>query len=206
MALRDGTLVLMHDTELGRTVAGSGSVADCTAARLVGADAGAWFAPQFAGEPVPTFAQAAAFCVRHGLWMNVEIKPLPGAEADTGARVADACAALPPGSVLLSSFSDEALRAARSAAPGRPRALLVQAVPSDWQARLEALDARALHVQAALLHTAQAAAVKAAGIGLLGYTVNEPARARALLAAGVDALCTDRLDQIPADFAERTRS
>ena len=30
MALTDGALVLMHDTELGRTVAGSGSIADQT--------------------------------------------------------------------------------------------------------------------------------------------------------------------------------
>ncbi len=203
MALADGALVLMHDTELGRTVAGAGSVADCTAAELASADAGSWFSAEFAGEPVPSFAAAAAFCVRHGLWMNAEIKPLPGTEHATGARVGAGCAALPPGSVLLSSFSEEALRAAQRAAPAVPRALLVEAVPHDWRARLDALAAVALHVRAEPLTPAQAQAVKAAGFGLLAYTVNDPDMAQHLFALGVDAVCTDRLDRLPAGFAEQ---
>ncbi len=204
MALADGDLVLMHDPERGRTVAGSGSVAACTAAELAAADAGSWFSAEFAGEPVPSFAAAAAFCVRHGLWMNAEIKPVPGAESATGALVGAACAALPPGSVLLSSFSEAALRAAQRAAPTVPRGLLVEAVPPDWRARLDALQAVALHARAERLTAAQAQAVKAAGFGLLVYTVNDPDFARRLFALGVDAVCTDRLDRIPADFADRS--
>jgi glycerophosphoryl diester phosphodiesterase len=115
MALRSGELVLMHDAQLGRTIRAEGSVAECTAVQLATADAGAWFSADYVGEPVPTLADAAAFCLRHGLWMNVEIKPAPGLEADTGARVAQTCAPLPAGSVLLSSFAIEALQAARRA-------------------------------------------------------------------------------------------
>ena len=124
MGLSDGSLVLMHDEVLGRTVAGKGSVADCTLAQLAASDAGSWFSAEFAGERVPAFEEAADFCVRHGVQMNAEIKPVPGMEADTGRRVAEACARLPAGSVLLSSFSVEALRAAQAAAPQMPRGLL----------------------------------------------------------------------------------
>ncbi len=200
MDAADG-LVLMHDPELGRTVAGRGSIADCTMADLTAMDAGGWFAPAFAGEPVPTFAIARDFCIAHGIWMNAEIKPVPGTEIPTGRQVALACAALPAGSVLLSSFACEALLAARESAPAVPRALLVETVPDDWHARLQALDAIALHVKASLLTAAQAAAVKAAGYGLLCYTVNDPAQARELFAMGVDAICTDRLDLIGPGFA-----
>ncbi len=49
MGLSDGSLVLMHDEELGRTVAGQGSVADCTLAQLSASDAGSWFSAEFAG-------------------------------------------------------------------------------------------------------------------------------------------------------------
>ncbi len=203
MALRDGALVLMHDVALGRTVAGSGDVVDCTAAQLAAADAGSWFSPTFAGEPVPLFSDAAAFCIRHGLWMNAEIKPAPGMESQTGERVAAACAALPPGSVLLSSFSVEALQAARRAAPDVPRALLVEAVPADWHSALQSLSAVALHARAELLVAAQATAVKQAGFGLLCYTVNEPEQARRCFAIGVDAICTDRLNSIAANFMDR---
>ena len=43
-------------------------------------------------------------------------------------------------------------------------------------------------------------ALKAEGIKLLCYTVNDPVQARALFNAGVDALCTDRLDLITPNF------
>lgn len=200
MALSDGSLVLMHDEELGRTVQGQGSVADCSLAQLTSSDAGSWFSAAFAGEAVPPFMQAAEFCVQYGMQMNVEIKPVPGREVDTGRLVAQACMALPVGSVLLSSFSVEALRAARAAAPQLARGLLVEAVPADWRAQLEALGAIALHAKASLLTAEQAAAVKAAGFGLMVYTVNDPAQARELFSNGVDAICTDRLDLIGPEF------
>ena len=200
MGAADG-LVLMHDPELGRTVAGQGSIIDRTVAELAALDAGRWFAPGFANEPVPTFAVARDFCLAHRLWMNAEIKPVPGTEAATGRALALACAALPAGSVLLSSFAVAALQAARDAVPALPRALLVGAVPEDWQEKLAALDAVALHAEASRLTAAQAAAVKSAGYRLLCYTVNDPARARDLFAIGVDAICTDRIDLIGHDFA-----
>lgn len=200
MAVRDGGLVLMHDPQLGRTVAGQGRVADFSAAELMQMDAGAWFGAAFAGEKVPVFSDVAAFCLQHGIWMNVEIKPADGADAETGRLVGEACAGLPAGSVLLSSFSLEALAAARLAAPLVPRALLVERVPEDWQAQLHALEAVALHVNASLLRPEQAAAIRQAGYGLFCYTVNDPVQARALLAMGVDAFCTDSLDEIGADF------
>jgi glycerophosphoryl diester phosphodiesterase len=200
MALSEGSLVLMHDYELGRTVAGRGRVADCSLAQLAAADAGSWFSPDFAGEPVPSFTAAADFCVSHGMQMNVEIKPTPGSETETGRLVAEAGAQLPVGSVLLSSFSEAALCAARAAAPQLPRGLLVEAVPDDWRVRLDALGAVALHAYADLLTATQAAAVKAAGFGLMVYTVNDPAQARELFAMGVDAVCTDRLDLMEPGF------
>lgn len=200
MLIGDGSLVLMHDTELGRTVQGQGSLADCTFEQLAAADAGSWLSPGFAGEPVPSFAQAVDFCLRHGLVMNAEIKPVPGSEAATGRAVAEACSALPAGSVLLSSFSTEALVAARGAAPSVPRALLAEAVPDDWRERLHELDAVALHAKAGVLTAARAAAVKTAKFGLMVYTVNDPKEARALFAMGADAVCTDRIDLIGADF------
>jgi len=200
MAARDEQLILMHDDCLGRTLSGHGSVGEIDGAELRQRDAGSWFAPEFAGEPVPCFAEAAAFCLQAGLFMNVDIKPVPGREVRTAELVAQACASLPPGSVLLSSFSVAALSAARRAAPQLPRAWLVEAVPADWQGPLKQLDAVALHARAEGLHAEQAHRVRAAGYGLLCYTVNDPAQARALAAMGVDAICTDRLDQIGPGF------
>ena len=200
MAVRDDQLVLMHDDLLGRTVAGSGSVGALSAAELHAMDAGSWFSAEFTGEPVPSFEEVARYCLAAGLFMNVEIKPLAGEELRTGRLVAQACASLPAGSVLLSSFSEQALDAALKTAPGLPRALLVGAVPADWATRLSALSAVALHAKASVLLPDQARSIKAAGYGLFCYTVNDPAQARALFAMGVDAICTDCLDLIGPDF------
>ncbi|MDP9107487.1 MAG: glycerophosphodiester phosphodiesterase, partial [Pseudomonadota bacterium] len=141
---------------------------------------------------------------RHRLWMNVEIKPSTGAEARTGAVVAaTTLAALQSeqATPLLSSFSFDALVAARAAAPDLPRGWLVERVPADWQDRLEALDAVALHVNQRHLRASEARAVKNAGYGLFCYTVNSIERAQELFGFGVDAFCTDRIDLIGADFS-----
>jgi glycerophosphoryl diester phosphodiesterase len=202
MAVRGDGLVLMHDPQLGRTVAGEGRVADFTLEELVLMDAGSWHSPGFCGEPVASFADAAAYCLAHDVWMNAEIKPAPGMDTRTGYLMGEVCSRLPVGSVLLSSFSIDALVAARDVAPEVPRAWLVDAVPADWESTLRRLDASALHVNARLLTAAQAFTIKDAGFGLFCYTVNEPEHAHALRAIGVDAICTDRLDLIGPHFFE----
>jgi glycerophosphoryl diester phosphodiesterase len=210
MLSRDGIGMVMHDPEFGRTVDGVGSVAGTDAVDLSNLDAGSWFGPQFRDEPVPFFTQFIDFCKEHGIWANIEIKPAPGHDAATGRWVARTTAAMygaelaagaPARLPLLSSFSMEALAAARDAAPQLPRACLFDRLPADWESVARALGAVAIHTNHKHLEAAQAAAIKAAGFGLFCYTVNTPERARELLAQGVDAFCTDRIDLIPADFA-----
>lgn len=210
MLARDGVPVVMHDPHLGRTVRGGGSVFEHDALDLAAMDAGSWFGPAFAGEPVPLFVEFANFCRAHGIWMNIEIKPAPGFEAATGATVARLAAAMfadriaagdLAGAPLLSSFSEVALGAALAAAPQLPRALLTSALGDDWEARARAVEAVAIHTNHLHLSRAGAQAVKQAGFGLFCYTVNDPGRARELLDWGVDAFCTDRIDLIHPDFA-----
>jgi glycerophosphoryl diester phosphodiesterase len=210
MLSRDGVPVVMHDPQFGRTVQGGGSVCETSARDLAAMDAGAWFGPQFAGEPVPTFEQVVDYCRKNRIWMNVEIKPAPGFEEETGRIVAESAqrlfaaelAARAPDSMLplLSSFSFEALLAAKSAAPGIPRGYLMSSIPVDWQDLLQALGAIALHTNHMNLSPELARAVKKEGYGLFCYTVNDPARAREILSWGVDAFCTDRIDLIGPNF------
>lgn len=204
MLARDGVPVVMHDPYLGRTVAGSGNVYDYDAAELARMDAGAWFGKQYKGEPVPLFADFAGFCKANGIWMNIEIKPAPGFEAQTGAVVAAAARAMLQGGAaqapLLSSFSEVALAAARDAAPEVARALLLDVVPRDWLHRARALGAVAIHTNHKHLTMAVAREIRLSGFGLFCYTVNNSIRARELLMWGVDGFCTDRIDLIGPDF------
>lgn len=207
MLSRDHVPVVVHDPELGRTVSGAGGIADYSAAELTAMDAGSWFSAQYAGEHLPTYRAVFDFCQENHIWMNVEIKPAPGSDEATGAAVAELSrtwletashATLPP---LFSSFSFEALLAAQRVAPSIARGFLVDVVPSDWEERLRALGAVALHTNQKNLTRQLAHAVKQAGYGLFCYTVNDPTRARELLSWGVDAFCSDRIDLIGPDFS-----
>lgn len=204
MLSKDGIPVVMHDVELGRTVSGVGRVCDFTAKELVAMDAGSWFSPEFRGETIPLFEQVIVFCQQNHIWMNVEIKPDPSWESETGRAVAQMVrqhyvdviqddhqnqAKLP----LLSSFSFDALMAAKLAVPDIPRAYLVEALPADWLQCLQKLDAIALHIDHQHLSLPIAKAVKQAGFGLFCYTVNDLARAQEIMAWGVDGFCTDQL-------------
>jgi len=209
MLARDGVPVVLHDPFLGRTVPGSGHVFDYDARELAAMDAGGWFARAYEGEPVPLFVEFAQFCKAHGVWMNIEIKPAPGYDIETGGVVARIAAAMFADEIaagrlaaapLLSSFSHDALLAAREVAPQLPRACLMSELPPDWERRAREVEAVAIHTNHRHLTQERAREVKAAGFGLFCYTVNEPARARALLGWGVDAFCTDRIDLIGPDF------
>ncbi|MCL5269801.1 MAG: hypothetical protein M1457_04435 [bacterium] len=82
---RDGHLVVMHDGQLDRTTNGRGPVAARTLAELRRLDAGGWFDPRFAGEPVPTLGEALDFA--HGrLGVYIEVKTA-GGDADLERRI-----------------------------------------------------------------------------------------------------------------------
>ena len=70
----DGALVLLHDERIDRTTNGRGRVARLPWAALQRYDAGGWFDPAFAGEPVPSLAEAIAVLGECGLGANVELK------------------------------------------------------------------------------------------------------------------------------------
>ena len=56
----DGEVVVIHDETLGRTTDGRGKVMEKTLEELQRLDAGSWFAPEFAGESIPTLEQVLA--------------------------------------------------------------------------------------------------------------------------------------------------
>lgn len=192
----DGTPVLIHDETLERTTDGRGRVAETSDAELARLDAGGWHGAQFAGEPLPSFGDAAELCRALGLWANVEIKPSTGADAETARRVAALARELwrDAPSPLLSSFSTEALEVARDAAPELPRGLLVDAPPADWLKRLRRLGCLSLHCSRRHFGRRLLDEARRADVPLLVYTVNDAEDAIQLLRSGVAAVFIDRID------------
>ncbi|WP_368640733.1 glycerophosphodiester phosphodiesterase [Castellaniella ginsengisoli] len=199
----DGLPFLLHDDTVDRTSNGRGTAHELDWRALGEMDFGSWHGPEFAGEPAPSlYAVARCTRARH-LHCNIEIKPAAGQETATGAAVARAAArlwagaGLPP---LLSSFSETALEAARAAAPGLPRALLIEGpVPADWHARLQGLGCIGLHIDTQHAEQAAVRDILGRGAAVAVWTVNDPARARTLLGWGCQAVFTDELHLVRAD-------
>jgi glycerophosphoryl diester phosphodiesterase len=210
MLSEDGVPVLIHDETLERTTNGCGPVDRMPAEQLLRLDAGLQHHRAFRGELLPSLQQVLETCLRLGLLANIEIKPAPGHETITGEVVAgtvvdyyrrtgraaggfgDAESRSSPW--LLSSFSMQALQAAGAIAPEIERALLVEAVPTDWQARMQAVGAVALHCAASDLNADVLVGIRAEQVLLACYTVNSTELATALFAQGVGAVFTDRID------------
>jgi glycerophosphoryl diester phosphodiesterase len=199
---RDDVALLLHDETLERTTNGKGRAADFDFEELRGLDAGQWHSALFKGEPLPSFEDAAKVLREKKTMANVEIKPTPGFDWRTGTHVAlhsqllwQGAEALP----LLSSFSFEALMAAKEAAPELPRGWLIkQFTDADW-ARLEELEAASLHTDHRRLALEDIKRIHDRGYRVFAYTVNDPDVAQTFLDAGVDGLFTDNL----REFAQR---
>jgi glycerophosphoryl diester phosphodiesterase len=174
-----------------------------TWAALALCDAGSWHSRSHAGEPIASLAAIAAYVQRNAYALNIEIKPTPGQELETGQVVGDGVlqlwresAALP----LFSSFRPEALQGARLTAPQVPRALLVDTLWPGWIETARELGCVAVVSNHRLMDAALMQQLQGAGLRGLCYTVNDAAEARRLLALGVVGIITDAVDQLsPAD-------
>ncbi|MCC6914995.1 MAG: glycerophosphodiester phosphodiesterase [Rhodospirillaceae bacterium] len=190
----DGRAVIFHDDDLDRTSDGTGPLAATPFDALRNLDAGGWFSPSFAGEPIPTLEEALELFRELGLSFNMEIKPDRGREVET-AEVALAIARdcwpsdLP--APLISSFSRASVATAKEVQPGWPRGLLFDRVTEDWKdvgAQLDVISfgANHQHLTAETIRT-----MHEAGYGVMAYTVNDTERARTLKNWGVDGIFTD---------------
>ncbi len=70
---RDGEVIILHDSELERTTGAVGEASEYDLAELKKLDAGTWKSPTFAGEPIPTLAEALDFA-RGRIGVYIEIK------------------------------------------------------------------------------------------------------------------------------------
>jgi glycerophosphoryl diester phosphodiesterase len=200
----DGRCILLHDDTLDRTTNGEGPAARLTFDEIRRLDAGTWFGPDFAGQPVPGLEETIGLLAQLKVGAVVELKPAPGAEAATGRAVAAILAerwpaTLPP--PVVSSFKPTALAAAREMAPHLTRALLVGAVPRDWRRQVETLGCTMLHVDQRRLDQPTAEVVRDAGLSLFAYTVNLPQRAKELFSWGVEAIFSDCPDRVAEGLA-----
>ncbi len=199
-----GEVVILHDDTLDRTTSGSGKVADTPLSAIRELDAGSWFSEAFRNERVPTLDEALA-AVGGQVVVDIELKPID-AKAELARGVVEAIRrAGMTERVFVSSFDPFLLEHVRRLAPEIRRAQLVGSFEGTDLAWYVKLVLRNLWLN----HRSQPDLViggdeivterwvrrrKRRGLGIMVYTVNDPARMRQLRDWGVDAIITDHPD------------
>jgi glycerophosphoryl diester phosphodiesterase len=206
----DGVPFLLHDATLERTTnarevfgpAASATGGDHGWGALARLDAGGWHSAGHAGEPLPTLENISRFCLTNGHFLNIEIKPTPGAERRTGeviARHADRLWNNAPVAPLLSSFMPQALAGALATAPHLPRGLLLDQLGAGWLETALALECAAIVCDHALWDAGCVRQARNAGFRCLAYTVNDEMAAQRMTSLGIDGIITDRVDLFGPD-------
>lgn len=200
----DGKVVLIHDDTLDRTGGRNGRVAELTGPELQRADAGSWFAAEYAGERIPILEDLVDFAAGHtemrwllefkGEWAPDQVARAAAVLRNAGLE--ERC--------VLQGFSPRIVRSLHAAAPDLERGLLIlmQPAPGEEEQLLDFLVETGTgycNPHGGILQTSPqlVAALQGEGVKVFTWTLNEPAQWEAAAAAGVDGIITDR----PAELA-----
>ncbi|MFE4973534.1 glycerophosphodiester phosphodiesterase family protein [Kitasatospora sp. NPDC056651] len=195
---KDGVPYVLHDDTVDRTTDGKGRIRDLTAAQLDTLDAGSWFGPVYAGTRIPTLAAQLEDLRTRGGNLLLEIKGKHSRD-EVARIVKEVRDHKMTGRVFVQSFEVDALRHTRELAPELPLGLLRGDLDADPVAISRELGLSAYNPSDGGL-SARPNVVKdlhAAGVAVNVWTVDSAARWKALEAAGVDGVITNR----PAELA-----
>jgi glycerophosphoryl diester phosphodiesterase len=197
---KDGRLVVFHDADTKRFEDTPRNITGLTWKETQQVDVGGWKAPSFKGTRIPSL-DSILTTIPEGHRAVLEIKCGPEIVPEL-ARVIQA-SQRPPNQIVIISFSFEALQASKKMFPKVEHYFLhdyKKQAPHGQYPALAPLIARAkeagfeglnLHfnwpINKNFVHE-----VKAAGLKLYVWTVDDPAVARRLKEAGVDGLTTNR--------------
>ena len=178
----ESRLVVIHDDTVDRTTDGRGVLTEHGLAGLHRLDAGD-------GERIPLLEEVLAM-LPPTVGVNVELKG-----KGTGAVLPDAL----PGDgreILVSSFELAELTAFHTLRPDVPCAPLYHRRTRSMVADARDLDAWSVNVAEGLVDRPLMERLGGAGLRVLAYTVNDPARAAVLRELGVAGVFTDYPDRI----------
>lgn len=212
---KDGELVIMHDTTLARTTdveevfpdRAPWSVGSFTLAEIKQLDAGAWFAPEFAGERVPTLAEwVDAVGIRAGMLLEPKAPELyPGIERDLDKELRSLAPfnrAVRAGTVVVQSFNHAWLRDYKELAPDIPVGLLFSTTPTAEQVAEAATWAQQVNPSLARTDETTVRAIHEHGMEIHVWTVNGGADMRRAARWDVDGIITN-YPQVLRDILKR---
>ena len=174
---RDGVPIVVHDDDLERTLGVRGAVARLDYAAI----------QRMTGAALPSFEQAAAWAAAAGALLNVELKAA-GVEEQV-LEILDRVGLLER--TFISSFNPEIVRRVGELRPDASRFFLTEKWDPEAIGAFSASGASGVCLSNDAASAATLARVAAEELPAVIWTVNEAARVRELLRAGVHAIITD---------------
>lgn len=213
---KDGQLLAMHDESLGRTTTGEGLVKDFTLKQIKKYDAGSWFnqaypekaKPEYLGQQVPALREIFE---RYGRYSRFYIETkspeiYPGMEEKLLELLAEYNLIgdnVPPGKVLIQSFSPESLKKIHEIDDSIPLIQLLSyyapAVITDREIAKIKSYAVGIGMHYTAISPGYVKKVRDSGLLIYPYTVNESADMEMLMDWGVSGMFTnypDRLNKV----------
>lgn len=192
---RDGQIVVFHDATTRRIAGVDRAVASQTLAELQRLDAGSWKGGTWAGEKIPALAEVLA-SMPEGKRLYIEIKC--GIEVLPALETILLASRRTPEQLVLIGFGLETMAAAKRRLPRHevywvvewkePRPKLGGLIAQAKAAGLDGLDLQGTFP----IDRAFVEQLKAAGLKLCTWTVNDLPTALRLQEAGVDGITTNR--------------
>ncbi|MTI89148.1 MAG: glycerophosphodiester phosphodiesterase [Balneolaceae bacterium] len=197
---KDGVPVVIHDETLNRTTNSQGLVNEYTADELQAMDAGSWFAPAFAGEPIPTLEDVLAFA-KGKIAVNIEIKTEAVTDVVGGGIEQKSLELVKQFGmeeyVLFSSFDYRAIAHLRELDDDVATALLYEKKQSGNKTPVQLVSeykANAFNCSYRQFNKKRASKLRAHNIPVFVYTVNKEKRMRKLIKKGVTGIFSDKPD------------
>ena len=196
---KDGHVVVIHDDNTRKTASMRKKVSAQTLAQLKALDVGRWKHMKWAGERIPTLAEAFA-TIPDGKRLFVEIKC--GAECIPGFVGDFTASGRKAGQVVPIGFSLETMRQLKQELPDLEVCWIAafRRTLRGWSPKAEKLIERAKYAGLDGLDLGSSGPVDAefvrkvhqAGLKLYIWTVDSAPRAKRLIAAGVDGITTNK--------------
>lgn len=187
---RDGRVMVHHDPDTRRCGGVALLIADTDSDRLRELDVGCWKAAEYGGQRMPYLEEVLA-TVPAGRRVLIEIKCGPEIVPALAEILNPACGTR----ITLISFRLDSLDACRSRLPAIPCCYIIEAGDADYDPELiELARARGytgLDPEYRGIDAGFAARVRAAGLELLTWTVNEPDWLARLRDWGLSGVTTD---------------
>jgi glycerophosphoryl diester phosphodiesterase len=195
----DGTLVLLHDSDLMRVAGIPTKIWEVDYNDLRHVDVGSWFSPEFTNEPLTTLEEA--LMVAEGrIGLNIELK-YNGHDQRLAERVVERVREAGCRHCIITSLSQQGLARVRELAPEIPIGQIVTAAVGD----VTQLDVDLLSINQSRVSAGVVLANRAAGLATHVWTVNDIDDMSRMIDTGVDNIITDEPARLRTLLQERAQ-